>query len=444
VRDAQSINLSWLLRLRWGAVVGQVVIILGAHFGLGMAQRLGPLFATIAVAAASNAALGLWARRERPIRERLLWAVMALDVVLLTVLLDLSGGPFNPFSALYLVHIALAAVVLRAGWTWGLTVLAIACFGVLFVDHLWFPSRGSEPSPAHHPQHHIHDVRMHLEGMWAAFALAAGFIVYFVQRVTRALAAREAELVEARAAAARHEKLTALGTLAAGAAHELSTPLSTIAVAARELERQLARTGAEATALEDVQLIREQVARCRDILTQMTSDAGTSQGESMVELAPAALVEEALEGLPERERVRTELDARTREERELVPAHAFARAIRGVVKNALQASAPGTPVRLGLVREAAGWRLTVEDAGEGMPAEVLARAGEPFFTTKAPGEGMGLGLFLTRAVLEQLGGGLVLRSTQGQGTTVVLTWPAGGLRQSAALPPGASRVKPGA
>jgi two-component system sensor histidine kinase RegB len=284
---------------------------------------------------------------------------------------------------------------------------------------------------------------MHLEGMWAAFALAAGFIVYFVQRVTRALAAREAELVEARAAAARHEKLTALGTLAAGAAHELSTPLSTIAVVARELERQLTRTGAEAATLEDARLIRQQVARCRDILTQMTLDAGASQGESMVERAPAALVEEALEGLPERERVRTELDARTWEERELVPAHAFARAIRGVVKNALQASGPGTPVRLGLVREAAGWRLTVEDSGEGMAAEVLARAGEPFFTTKAPGEGMGLGLFLTRAVLEQLGGGLVLRSTPGEGTTVVLTWPAGGLRQSTALPAGASRVKPG-
>jgi two-component system sensor histidine kinase RegB len=76
-----------------------------------------------------------------------------------------------------------------------------------------------------------------------------------------------------------------------------------------------------------------------------------------------------------------------------------------------------------------------------MPAEVLARAGEPFFTTKAPGEGMGLGLFLTRAVLDQLGGRLVLRSAPGEGTTVVLTWPAGGLRQSAALPAGASRVQ---
>lgn len=427
MRDAHAINLSWLLRLRWGAIVGQVALILGVHFGLGIAQRLGPLFATVAVAVVSNGALGLWARREHPIREGLLWSVMALDVVLLTVLLDLSGGPFNPFSALYLVHIALAAVVLHAGWTWALAGLAVSCFGALFMTSL--------------PQHHIHDMRRHLEGMWVAFALAAGFIVYFVQRVTRALAAREAELVAARAASARHEKLTALATLAAGAAHELSTPLSTIAVVARELERHLTRIGSEASPLEDVRLIREQVARCRDILTQMASDAGASQGESMVLLSPAALVEEALAGLPGRERVSAEVDARAGEARELVPAHAFARAIRGVVKNALQASEAEGRVRLALVREPEAWRLTVEDAGAGMPAEVLARAGEPFFTTKAPGEGMGLGLFLTRAVLDQLGGRMVLRSAPGQGTTVVLTWPVGGLRQSAALPAGAARVQ---
>jgi two-component system, sensor histidine kinase RegB len=86
-------------------------------------------------------------------------------------------------------------------------------------------------------------------------------------------------------------------------------------------------------------------------------------------------------------------------------------------------------VRLGLVREQASWRLSVEDEGAGMPAEVLARAGEPFFTTKPPGEGMGLGLFLARAVLDQLGGRLELRSAPGQGTRVEMSWPVEGLRQ---------------
>jgi two-component system sensor histidine kinase RegB len=56
---------------------------------------------------------------------------------------------------------------------------------------------------------------------------------------------------------------------------------------------------------------------------------------------------------------------------------------------------------------------------------VLARVGEPFFTTKEPGRGMGLGMFLARAVLERLGGSLTLSSAVGVGTRAVLTLPAG-------------------
>ncbi len=432
--DAHAINLSWLLRLRWGALLGQVALVLVAHLGLQMPQRLGPLFATIGVGVASNAALALWSRRPRAIREWMLWAVMALDVVLLTVLLDFSGGPFNPFSALYIVHIALAAVVLRERWTWALMGLAAACFAALFVGHLWFPRDGQ--ASAHH---HIHDVRLHLEGMWVAFGLAAGFIVYFVQRVTRALARREAELVAARAEAARSEKLAALATLAAGAAHELSTPLSTIAVVAKELER---RAELSPEGREDARLIRQQVARCRDILAQMAADAGASRGEALVALTPVALVDEALEGLRGRERVRVEADGAARAEVTAVPARALTHALRGVVKNALQASPEGAPVRLVLAREASGWRVAVHDTGGGMAPQVLARAGEPFFTTKPPGEGMGLGLFLTRAVVEQMGGGLALTSRPGEGTCVVLTWPPAHVRQFAPLSPGAAGGEP--
>ena len=60
----------------------------------------------------------------------------------------------------------------------------------------------------------------------------------------------------------------------------------------------------------------------------------------------------------------------------------------------------------------------------GMAPEVLARVGEPFFTTKPAGKGMGLGLFLTRSIVERLGGGLNVRSTAGAGTTVTVHIPA--------------------
>ncbi len=81
---------------------------------------------------------------------------------------------------------------------------------------------------------------LHLRGMWVAFGVAAAFIVYFLMRVRRALAGRDAELQASRNLAARQERLASLATLAAGAAHELATPLSTIAVVTKELERQVA------------------------------------------------------------------------------------------------------------------------------------------------------------------------------------------------------------
>src|SRR5208282_2669742 len=136
-----------------------------------------------------------------------------------------------------------------------------------------------------------------------AFGVAAAFIVVFVQRVTRALAARDAELAEARTMAARRERLASLATLAAGAAHELSTPLSTIAVVARELERQLA---SHPEAAADARLIRDEVERCRRTLTRMANDAGAPSGEGGGQEPLSRVVEEALEGLAGREQVRVE------------------------------------------------------------------------------------------------------------------------------------------
>jgi two-component system sensor histidine kinase RegB len=258
--------------------------------------------------------------------------------------------------------------------------------------------------------------------MWVAFGVAASFIVYFVQRVTRALAERERELDDARAATARAERLASLATLAAGAAHELSTPLSTIAVVAKELERELERLRAAESALGDARLIRDQVERCRDILVQMAADAGESTGEDFAPITVARLVDSSIEGLAERERIA--LSVAASEDPVVVPVRSVAQAVRAVTKNALQASPRHAPIALAAELSHDVCRIEVRDSGSGMSPEVLARAGEPFFTTKGTGQGMGLGLFLARAVLERLGGRLELRSTPGAGTTVVLLLPA--------------------
>ncbi len=411
------INLSWIVQLHWWGILGQAVVVVGADAITGIGLPVTTLGGLLAVEVVANFALGAWGRRVR-VTDASIAAVMLLDVLVLTVLLDLTGGASNPFSTFYLVNVALAAVLLPPRWSWALMAASLLAFAGLFLHEALV-------GPGHHIRMLLdqkQSMRAHLHGMWVACALTAIFVVFFVQRVSSALAQRELELDVTRAQAARREKLASLATLAAGAAHELSTPLSTIAVVAKEVERSLS-VGVSDEVRADLQLVRDQVARCREILDRMAAHAGENVGESLAHLTLQEWVETALDGLNGRERVRVE--AVPRRGAELVgPPRALGDALRGLLKNALQASGPAAPVTLRVTAERGHVRATVQDRGPGMAPEVLARVGEPFFTTKGPGEGMGLGLFLTRALAEQLGGEFHIASRPGSGTEAWIDLPA--------------------
>ena len=404
-----QINYGWLLRLRWSMVAGQLATILGVQWMLGMQLPLRPLLGIVALEAASNLAATALGRR-RPARQAWMAGLMAGDVVMCTGLLFFTGGPANPFSFLYLVQIALAATTLTSAWTWALTALALGCSAVLFLWH--------RPLPVSHELY----MDLHLRGMWVAFGVAASFIVYFLLRIRRALALREAELAASRRMAARQERLASLATLAAGAAHELSTPLGTIAVVMTELQRRASTLAADPEALEDLRLVRGQVDRCRAILERMSTDAGETIGEGPVSTPLGALIEGALADLSPVNPVRRDVVAEAAAWRVRVPPRAFGQALRGLVKNAQEASPPGAPVSVAIRDDGGAVAVEVSDRGPGIPASVLERVGEPFFTTKPTGKGMGLGVFLARTTLERLGGNVRITSSA-EGTRASLVLP---------------------
>jgi two-component system sensor histidine kinase RegB len=245
----------------------------------------------------------------------------------------------------------------------------------------------------------------------------------FTTRLSKALAELEAELAATRTRHARSERLEALGTLAAGAAHELASPLSTIAVAARDLELALTRDDPLGEPAEDARLIRQEVSRCRAILDLMASDAGQSTGDSLVPSSVDELLDQALSDLKGRDRVMVEVEPACRGEELIIPRRALALAVRQIVKNALDASKERGPVRIRVSRTAGELHLTVVDRGSGMTPRTLSRASEPFFTTKEPGQGMGLGLFLSQTVVARLEGRIDFESSENEGTSVRVTLP---------------------
>ncbi len=432
--ERMRINFSWILKLRWLAAAGQLATIVLVRSILGVELPTFGLMSILAFEALSNTALEGWFRgvfrrgESPPTPARLeiaLGTVMMVDIALLSALLYLTGGPTNPFAVFFLVNIVLSAVVLSARWTAAICALGLLCFATLFVFHLPLPELDHmDYAPARgDPRDFTGRTSLFLRGWIAAFCAAAMVIATFVARVTAELRRREQELGEEKRRQAERSHLESLATLAAGAAHELSTPLSTIALVARELELALMRRLPDGGEVEDARLIRSEVARCRAILDQMAADAGQSAGEEFAPFTIPALVDQAIANLVGRERVDVTIGGEERERSLKVPGKALALALRQVVKNALDASA--APLRVELRVEALTDRVQVDvrDRGAGMSDETIARATDPFFTTKEPGKGMGLGLFLTRMVVERLDGRMRFHSVEGSGTTVRVVIP---------------------
>ncbi len=423
VATAPKIGLAWLVRLRWLAIGGQVAITALAVLVLKVSLPLLLVAALISLTALTNLALTLWLPRGEP-SSLALFTVLVLDVLTLTGLLLSAGGASNPFSVFYLVHVALAALLLAPRRAWLVAGLTSLAFGSLFV----LPAHTIDPHAMH--MHHGAST-LHLQGMWLAFSLAAGFVVHFVSRVASALHAREVELFELQRSAVRHEKLASLSTLAAGAAHELGTPLGTIALVAKELEHGLARGDERAELAQDAQLIRREVERCREILQQMAARAGAGSGEM---LGPVS-VRVVEQGLSETlgSRARHVAFERSGSRHELIaPQRLLVQVLANLVSNAMDAQAESgnaEPVRMVSHVEAEQAAFEVLDLGAGILPATLARIGEPFFTTKPAGRGLGLGVFLARAFAEQMGGTLTLTARAGGGTVARLSVPRDMLEQ---------------
>jgi two-component system sensor histidine kinase RegB len=387
--------------------------------------------------AASNLFFFFMYRRGRVFPEWLFGLVMFLDIIFLTALLYYTGGPMNPFTFLYLVHIVLGAVLMRPNWSWSLTVFTILCYSSFFLVPADVLSQlpllvpggfigGEEIQETCHTALSEYallsdHMKLHLKGMLLAFALSAFFIVFFVGRIQAALGEHQQTLVSLEEERARSEKLASLTTLSAGAAHEFSTPLSTIAVAAGEMLHQLQSGRAGQDVIDDARLIKDQVRTCKDILYQMAADAGRHLGEPLKKYAIGYIIEQTMNQFSAADQARIRTVDQGPDMFLLAPLRTLVRTLKGLLKNGLDASPPGSTVSLQCYHDATFLYFQVSDRGAGMDAATRERAVEPFFSTKDEGNGLGLGLFLAKNFAEQFGGGLTIFSEKSAGTTVTIS-----------------------
>lgn len=382
------------------------------------------LSAILGIGAVSNLVLSIALRRRPNAAVAFGGCAISLDVVLLAALLYLYGGYANPFSMIFLVYVTLAAFFLNARWTWWIFLLSSASFVALFFFHVPLEQLSVESVHAgmsHEAMGHgdSQGFSLHLHGMLVAFLVIGLLTAIFLGRLSRELEL-QAEQLEAMAEREREsQQLMALASLTAGAAHELSTPLGTLRLISDELHREL---GENEVWRDDVALMREELDRCERVLRRMRSQSVELAGEVPAQATVESILERVEEELRPGEMV--QFDARDAAQVPLRTLQgALVSSLAALVRNGLQASSNDQPVVVEVHRRGEGILFSVRDRGQGMPPDVLKRVGSPFFTTKSPGQGLGLGVFLVRLFALQVGGNFSLSSKLGEGSEAQLLVP---------------------
>ncbi|MDW3223670.1 MAG: ActS/PrrB/RegB family redox-sensitive histidine kinase [Paracoccaceae bacterium] len=425
---ANWIRLRTMILLRWFAIGGQLTAIVVAQYWYGLQLEIGLCYFVVGASVIANlVAIFVFPENKRLSEVENMLMVM-FDLLQLSALLFLTGGLHNPFALLMLGPVTISAAVLTLRSTVVLGSTAIIMVSLL--SRLYLPLQTENGTVLEFPQ-------LFVFGNWIALIIAIVFISAYSVRVTSEIHSMSDALAATQMALAREQKLTDLGGVVAAAAHELGTPLATIKLASGELYEELSDSP---DLREDAALIREQADRCRDILRDM---GRAGKDDLHLRRAPLmALVEEAAE--PHMERGKPVhfihlddpvLQPVIHREPEII------HGLRNLIQNAVDFAASEVWIEAGWNEDTVSLRIM--DDGCGFPAHLLGRIGDPFMRRRPSVshndlrpeyEGMGLGLFIAKTLLERSGAelqfangrdpiGRPVETSLSLGAVVKVTWP---------------------
>jgi two-component system, sensor histidine kinase RegB len=410
------VRLRTLVRLRWLAVIGQASAVIIVSMVLGYGLPFSACLALIALSAWLNIFLTVRWRANQILSARATGLLLSYDVVQLACLLYLTGGLGNPFAFLFLVPVTVSATALNLRWTAALGAMAFVFVSLLAVYHMPLPWRAGEAF-ALPPQY--------MTGLWIAVLCGTGFSAVYARRLAEEARQMSVALQATELVLAREQRLSALDGLAAAAAHELGTPLATIALVAKELKREVPKNFAHG---EDLDLLISQAARCREILSKLAKRE--QEADEIFDRVPLHVMLEDLAAPLRGSDVSVAIRAEGEGGEPVLRRNpAIAYALTNILENAIDFAT--TSVAIDASWTAKQVSVTVKDDGPGFDQNIFDRLGDPFVTTR-PGydtataedgrhEGMGLGLFIAKTLLERSGATVTL--TNNKGAVAVITWP---------------------
>ena len=402
------VRLLTLTYLRWMAVIGQTFAVIISYFFLKLDFSIFGCLSLILLSSILNLLSGFYFPKTKRLTEFQNMLILLYDLLQLGLMLYFTGGLANPFAVFILGPVIISATVLNLRFTIILGTVAIVVVTILsFFFQPIINLKGQILEPP----------ELILIGNLIAISIAIVFIAVYSRRVAIETFSMSQALQAMQMALEREQRLSSLGGIVAAAAHEMGTPLATIKLISTELKHGFENKN---ELNQDLSLISSQVDRCKDILRNI---GRKGKDDIFLRDVPLmVLLEEACSQIFNSKNKELIFSLNNTFAKDVTDFKKFDQPIltrkpeliyglRNIVQNAIEFSK--SKVWIEVVYDLNNLNITISDDGNGYPSNLLGKIGEPFLIdtnfkknlehNRPYYEGMGLGLFISKTLLENLG-----------------------------------------
>ena len=390
-----------LIKIRWIAIFGQLITLLVIYFILKFSIPFTECLVVVLLSVIINFISYLIQKNNSTLNDQKTFLFLIFDISQLVGLLYLTGGIFNPFIILILAPIIISASYLSAFWTILLSLYSILL--ILIINFNFIPLNWDQ---------NFITPSIYNFGILIALIITMIFISIYAYLFASSSRKISSALSETKLKLFNQKKTTEVAYLSAAAVHELSTPLNTIFIILNDLLKE--KVFVKNTILmKDIELLKSQADRCKEILLRLSKNPQNLKDNFFEKIRIIDLIKLNFDKFNDNKKLRFIYDSFSKENK-IYFKDEINYALGNIIQNSIVYSK--SEIKIFLKSSDNEFFIKIVDDGNGFSKDVLDKIGEPYISKNK--QGMGLGIFITKNLIENMKGNIVFYNSINNGAVV--------------------------
>lgn len=345
---------------------------------------------------------------NKVLSENQIFYFLFFDILQISCLIAINGGYTNPFIFIILAPLAISATYLSLDKILMIVSLALVCFAIIFNTYIELPEN---IRPILNDNYSL--------GIMTSLFTSSIFMVFYLYYFSLNYKKTQVAYQLASNQLQNEKELLKVGGLAAAAVHELGTPLNTINLIVNDFEKDKSLTKKYK---QDIDTLKEQLERCKEILKELSTNPQSKEITSEINDMSLDVFVQSLAEKHQKNYNRINMEYRSDENSKNITVSITPElniAMTNIINNALSFATK----QIIVISEVFGdyYTIKVKDDGPGFDKKFIANFGKPFYSTRSNNTlNMGLGLFITKQMIENLEGNVEVINNNG--AEVILKW----------------------